>query len=113
MSSYNTVSSSTRRGLPLLGLVAMLLLVGCVGLPARLAHLGSRSSHHAHQPAWVERAARLNVRHGCSHTGLDPGAIPAHTVVKVGRHVRLASFDEGWAMHLHQRPGMLISVCAR
>jgi len=123
VSSYTTASSSTLRGLPWLALLAALLLVGFLGLSDRLAHLGSALSsaphrhhharHHAHQPAWIDRAAQLNVRYGCSHTGLAPGVIPTHAVVKVGRQVRLTSFDEGWAIHLRQAPGTLISVCAR
>jgi len=118
VSSLITATSSTARGLPRFALLAALLVVGSLGLPNRFAQIGSLSSsphrhHHVHTPAWLDRAARLDVRYGCSHSGLAPGVIPAHAVVKVGRRARLTSFDEGWAMHLHQRPGTLISVCAR
>lgn len=123
MSSYPTTTSNPLRGLPWLGLVAALILVGFLGLPDRLAHFGtalSSSPHphhhahrHAHPPAWLRQAARLNVQYGCSHTGLAPGVVPTHSVVRVGRQVRLTSFDAGWAIHLHRAPGTLISVCAR
>jgi hypothetical protein len=115
VSSYTTAASYTLRGFPLLALVATLLVVGVLSMPNRLGHIdaATSSTSHRHTPAWLDRAARLDLRYGCSHTGLAPGVIPAHAVVKVGRRARLTSFDEGWAMHLQQRPGTLISVCAR
>ena len=115
MSSYTTAVSVTLRSFPLLALVATLLVVGVLSMPSRLGHIGAvtSSTRHRHTPAWLDRAARLDVRYGCSHSGLAPGVIPAHAVVKVGRRVRLTSFDEGWAIHRHQRLGTLISVCAR
>jgi hypothetical protein len=64
-------------------------------------------------PAWVRTALRLNERYGCSPHGLADGAIPVRTVVRVAGEVRLASFDEGWAIHEGARPGRLLSVCAR
>ena len=115
MSSYTTTASVTLRSFPLLALVATLLVVGVLSMPNRLGHMGAVTSSppHRHTPTWLDRAARLDVRYRCSHTGLAAGVIPAHAVVKVGRQVRLTSFDAGWAMHLRQRPGTLISVCAR
>lgn len=55
----------------------------------------------------------LNAKYRCSSTLLDDGVIPARTVVRMGDEVRLATFDEGWAMHLGDVPGTLVSVCAR
>ena len=61
----------------------------------------------------VRRIKALNREYDCSFDGLAPGVEPARAVVRVDGRVRLATFDEGWAMHLGQTPGTLVSVCAR
>ena len=59
------------------------------------------------------RIEALNRRYDCSSDGLGPGRLPAHAVVVIGDDVHLTTFDEGWAMHVGQLPGNLVSVCAR
>jgi hypothetical protein len=61
----------------------------------------------------AERVARLGERYHCSRTGLADGEIPLHAVVLRDGRVRLTSFDEGWAVYRGERPGRLMSVCAR
>ena len=61
----------------------------------------------------VREVNALNRKYDCSTSGLAPGQMPARTVVRVGGEIRLASFDEGWAVHLGEVPGTLVSVCAR
>lgn len=122
MSSYSPTAAD--RSVPWLGLLVTLFVAGFVAVQMHLADVrapfspshapAQRAAHHAsHKPAWLTQAERLNVRYACSHTGLAEGVIPTHAVVKVGRQVRLTSFDEGWAIHLDQAPGTLLSVCAR
>jgi hypothetical protein len=61
----------------------------------------------------AERVARLGERYHCSRTGLADGEIPLHAVVLRDGRVRVTSFDEGWAVYQGERPGRLMSVCAR
>ena len=61
----------------------------------------------------ARKADALSRKYDCSTSGLAPGQMPARTVVRVGGEIRLASFDEGWAVHLGEVPGTLVSVCAR
>jgi hypothetical protein len=61
----------------------------------------------------AERVARLGERYHCSRTGLADGEIPLHAVVLREGRVRVTSFDEGWAVYRGERPGRLMSVCAR
>ena len=61
----------------------------------------------------VRRITALNEEFECSPDGLEPGVVPARAVVRVDREVRVTSFDEGWAMHLGEARGTLVSVCAR
>lgn len=44
---------------------------------------------------------------------LEPGTISARAVVRVEGEVRVASFDEGWAIQQGEAPGTLVSVCSR
>ena len=60
-----------------------------------------------------ERIERLQARHECSEHGLEPGVIPVHSVIRLDGTVRLASFDEGWAVLQGEAPGTLVAVCAR
>jgi hypothetical protein len=59
------------------------------------------------------RIDHLQAKHDCSTEGLAAGVVPARTVVLVDGEVRVAPFDEGWAMHQGDIPGTLVSVCAR
>lgn len=70
-------------------------------------------SEHRAVDTTTARVERLNARFGCSPRGLDEGVIPLHAVVLRDDRVRVTSFDEGWAVHLGDRPGTLLSVCAR
>ena len=63
--------------------------------------------------AQVRTIEALNDKYDCSATGLGADVIPARTVVRVDGEVRLATFGEGWAIHLGDVPGTLVSVCAR
>ena len=61
----------------------------------------------------VQKINALNLKYDCSYRGPGADVIPARAVVRVGDEVRLASFDEGWAIHLGDVPGTLVSLCAR
>ena len=68
---------------------------------------------HDHAPSWAVRAERLSSTYGCSTSGLEPGVYPARAVVRHQGEVRVASFEEGWAMYRGEVPGTLIAVCRR
>ncbi|MGD9958978.1 hypothetical protein [Nocardioides sp.] len=57
--------------------------------------------------------ARLSRTWECSASGLPPGVIPAHALVRVAGNLEVTTFDIGWAIHLGERPGRLLAVCAR
>lgn len=61
----------------------------------------------------ARQVARLSQRYGCSSDGLPADTIPARAIVRTDGTVRLAGFDEAWAMHQGTQPGTLIAVCAR
>ena len=61
----------------------------------------------------VQKINALNLKYDCSYRGPGADVIPARAVVRVDNEVRLASFDEGWAIHLGDVPGTLVSLCAR
>ena len=61
----------------------------------------------------VGKINALNLKYDCSYRGPGADVIPARAVVMVDNEVRLASFDEGWAIHLGDVPGQLVSLCAR
>jgi hypothetical protein len=62
--------------------------------------------------AAAPRVERLMERWGCSPTGLAPGVVPRHALVR-GRddRVRVTGFDRGWASYVGERPGTLVAVC--
>ena len=61
----------------------------------------------------AHKVAALATKFDCSASGLAPGVIPAHAVVRVHDAVRLTTFDKGWAVYEGKAPGTLVSVCAR
>jgi hypothetical protein len=63
-------------------------------------------------PAVDPRVERLTERWDCSATGLAPGVVPGHALVR-GRDggVRVTGFDRGWASYTGERPGTLVAVC--
>jgi hypothetical protein len=95
-----------------LSFVAMVTVAEALGVGTVLADTSSPERERT-APAWVTEAARLNAKHECSRTGLAEGAIPARAVVRVGRDVRVTSFEDGWAIYHGERRGTLLSVCAR
>ena len=110
-----TVRSSLLRLLiATVAFVVTFVAANLLGLGTQLADAATPAHTQARpEPAWVEEAARLNVRYACSHTGLADGVIPERAIVRVGDDVRVVSFEEGWATYHGQRPGILLSVCAR
>jgi hypothetical protein len=66
----------------------------------------------------VRELERLSRKYGCNPDGLAAGVLPQHSVVRLPKvkgpkAIQLVSFDEGWEMHLGERPGTLLAVCAR
>jgi hypothetical protein len=82
-------------------------------LDAFAAESESGASQIAQADPQMRKVDALNRKYDCSLDGLADGVIPARTVVRVDGEVRLATFDEGWAIHLGDVPGSLVSVCAR
>lgn len=59
---------------------------------------------------FVDPAGELITQHDCSTSGLGD-EIPASALVRRGADVELVTFDEGWAVHLGEAPGILVAVC--
>jgi len=92
----------------------MLSVTGVAAMGDLLAQPDNAITEGAERVArQAARVQRLSERYDCSRTGLGPHVIPARTIVLVRDHVRLATFDEGWAIHEGVERGTLVAVCAR
>jgi hypothetical protein len=57
----------------------------------------------------VERAV---ADHHCSYTGFGDGAVPTSALIRTPHgDLRQVSFDVGWDVYNHRRPGTLVAVC--
>lgn len=89
------------------GAVASVLLLAVLGglRPSAVVH--DDSAPAASDDVLVQAMAQ----HGCSVTGLH-GEIPGSTLIRTADgEVRQVSFDRGWAVWTHHRPGTLLAVC--